>query len=87
MRFQPEIDRWSDGSGKVVRLTGTIATTCNTPADVEVSITGTTAEGRTIDTRTVWLPLPPGGGPFELLGRVPYNPAVARYEAAIVRTR
>ena len=86
--FAPEVDRWSDGSGKVVRLTGQVETTCDQATSIEVEITGRNAAGGIVQHGERWLPaIPPGGAPFDLAGALPYDPAITRYEMAVIRTR
>ena len=87
-QFQSEVDTWSDGSGKAVRLAGYLSNPCNATIGVSVGITEYAASGRMLGMYHFWIDgVPPNGKPFELLDSVPYRADAVRYEAGVIRLR
>jgi hypothetical protein len=87
-KFQGQIGTYHDGSGKVVRLSGEIASTCTTGVTVELAVSERDAANNILLIRQVALPpMPAGGGPFDLIGAIPYDNTVTNYTASISLVR
>ena len=85
--FRPQISANGDGSGRAMRIVGSLDNFCTSSTDVEIDVSGIDAKGNSLGLykHATIVNIPAGEKSFEI-ANVPYSPGVASYQLSVVAT-